>query len=142
MTSTITRISFVLAASLGLFALAAFGQSNISFKIKYELEINLADESRSLKKREHIRDGSVIPIEIGRHQTEMKVTSTTPGYYAVELSVSESGDGTEADGNVTKVSFSGEDGVPVWFQWRTAEVHIKMNLVASSERRYDGSGGC
>jgi hypothetical protein len=135
MTSTTTRISFVLAASLGLFSLAAFGQSDISFKIKYELEINLADESRSLKKRENIPDGSVIPVEIGRHQAEMKVTSTSPGHYAVELSVSESEAGTEADENVTKVSFSGEDGVPVWFEWRTADVHIKMNLVASSERR-------
>jgi hypothetical protein len=135
MMSTAARFGSVFAASLGLAALASYGQSELGFKIKYDLEINVSAESRSVGSRAYIRDGSVIPIEIGQYQAELKISSTSPGYYEVELSVSESENKTEADENVARVSFSGEDGVPVWFEWRTAEIHINMQLVASSDRR-------
>jgi hypothetical protein len=134
-TNTFTRTGFVVAASLGLVALAAYGQSELRFKVKYDLEINVSPESRSVGSRVYIRDGSVIPIEIGQYQAEIKISGTSPGYYEVELSVAKGADGTEADQNVARVSFSGEDGVPVWFDWRTAEIHIKMQLVASGDRR-------
>ena len=130
-----TRIGFVFAVFLGLCTVTAYGQSALIFKASYDLEINLADESRSVKSRAQVRDGSTIPIEIGQYRVEIGISSTSPGYYKVDFLVSENANGIWIDTNLARVSFSGEDGVPVWFKWGTAEIHVNLELVASGARQ-------
>lgn len=135
MMNTAIRTVPALAACLSFVALAAYGQEDPGFKLKYHLTINVSPETRSVGSRLYIPDGSVIPIEIGPYQAEIKITGTSPGYYEVELSVAKAADGVEDGQNVASVSFSGEDGVPVTFDWRTERMHIEMEIVASGDRR-------
>ena len=135
MTRASTGLRSVFVVLLGLCAVTAYAQSQLIFKASYDLEINLAAESRSVKGRAHVTDGDAIPIEIGQYRVQLGISSTSPGFYKIEVVVMENANGQWINTNLARVSFLGEDGEPVWFRWRTLEIDINLEFVASGARQ-------
>jgi len=135
MTRHAAGIGFVVASALSLSAMAAHAQSELVYKAKYDLQINNAIESRSVKSRVQVSDGGSISIEIGTYRAEIEISQTEPGYYAATLRLLHDDSGMWTESKLSRVSFSGEDGEPVWFQWRTAEIDVRLELVASGARQ-------
>ena len=135
MTKSAAGPIIVIGLLFGLGALSAQGQSELIYSSNFELEFTIGKASYSVQNHARVRDGSAIPIELGNYRVEIGITETTLGHYQVDLRVLEKSKDSWLEMNLDGTSFSGDDSVPVEFEWNDADIGINLAFVASGARQ-------
>lgn len=127
---------FVIGVFVAFCTSTVYGQSELIYSSNYDLEFTVGEESYSVQSRARVRDGSAIPIELGKYRLDIGISESSPGHYIVNLKVLEKTNGSWFEMNLDAAHFSGEDGVPVEFEWSAADMGINLAFVASGARQW------
>ena len=116
-------------------ALAASADATLVWSCNYDVMRIVDDSVGKIRSRSRVRDGHAIPMEFQNHRVDIVVAEASETGVNVAVSLFEKSGEQWYEINPEPLTFSGDIGIPMRYQWTSSGIELDVAIIVSSQGR-------